>query len=316
MSQRLSYHQNVFDLLDYEPPVSAARLERLRALEREVGPLPAAVVDWYAREGVVAEGEESSERPTPLDWKADLWMTFTCFYQAGYITPVPLGAVCRGLRHAVELARAGWPWEGQFLDDSCALIDDRPYVILSSHGYGDFDFVLGLDGSDDPVVRVDIGGELHNDQSLFSEHVFGTISAGYLTEHTPTSIFARDDPGLADDLEEEEEEARPPAPTFDKPYVNGLWLRAPRGPFAAPLLDYLLDHFGEPAVANSADIIRHSYRGEGRLVRVTTDGELAAVWAHATDEARLAELARLLLPWADLRADTDAAEKVLAPQAS
>jgi hypothetical protein len=313
MRKRLSYHQNVFDLLGYEPPVSAARRKRLRALEKEVGPLPAAVGDWYAREGVVADGEiAGGERRTPADWKTDLWMTWTNFYQNGYLTPAPLGNFCNGLRRVATHP----PVEGAAEDttplssNDYSVVDGVPYVVLCRDGYGDFNYVLGLDGSDDPVVRVDLGGSLHEDRFRFSEHVFRTIAVGYLTEWTPTSIFGRDDEGLMDDFDDGfDEEAEPP--TFDKPYANGLWLRNPRAAFAAPLLDYLLEQLGEAEVARTSDVTRHEFRTASGLVRVTTDGELSALWAHAKDEAGLAELARLLLPWGELLADTDAARKVL-----
>jgi len=51
---RVSYHQNVFDLLDHEPRASAAALRQINECERRCGqPLPASLRDWYTTAGVV-----------------------------------------------------------------------------------------------------------------------------------------------------------------------------------------------------------------------------------------------------------------------
>src|SRR5688572_30211498 len=63
--QRVSYHQNVFDLLDVEPPASAEAVGMIEACEGRAGRrLPRSLRDWYTWEGVVPlrsrrRGEES-----------------------------------------------------------------------------------------------------------------------------------------------------------------------------------------------------------------------------------------------------------------
>lgn len=106
-----------------------------------------------------------------------------------------------------------------------------------------------------------------------------------------------------------------------QPHSNGLWLRVPDEPFQPPVIDFLIDRFGEPQrTPRPGGVTTYAYRPPGGTIRVTADepaltGGLSAWWVHADTPERLAELAELLLPWGTLRvtlrADTDPARDVL-----
>jgi hypothetical protein len=106
-----------------------------------------------------------------------------------------------------------------------------------------------------------------------------------------------------------------------KPYHNGLWLRSPAEPFQPPVIDFLIDHFGEPQrTPRPGNVTTFTFRPDGGTIRVTADeptltSALSAWWVHADTPDRLAEFAALLAPWGtlreSLRADTDPARAVL-----
>lgn len=108
---------------------------------------------------------------------------------------------------------------------------------------------------------------------------------------------------------------------LSRPYANGLWLRTPDEPFQPPIIDFLTDQFGEPErTPRPGDVTTYTFRPQCGVIRVTADhpaltGGLSAWWVHAETPGRLAEFARLLLPWGTLRetlrADTDPAREVL-----
>src|SRR5947209_4301104 len=91
------------------------------------------------------------------------------------------------------------------------------------------------------------------------------------------------------------------------PYHNGLWLRVPDEPFQPPVIDFLIDQFGEPQrTPRPGNVTTHTFRPPGGTIRVTADepaltGALSAWWVHAHTAERLAEFAELLLPWGTLR---------------
>jgi hypothetical protein len=100
-----------------------------------------------------------------------------------------------------------------------------------------------------------------------------------------------------------------------------LWLLSQDEPFQPPVIDFLTDHFGEPErTPRPGSVTTYTYRPEGGTIRVTADepaltGGLSAWWVHADTPERLAEFAKLLLPWGTLRetlrADTGSAWEVL-----
>src|SRR5262249_11954973 len=104
-------------------------------------------------------------------------------------------------------------------------------------------------------------------------------------------------------------------------FRNGLWLRTPDEPFQPPVIDFLTDLFGEPHRApRPGDVTTYTFQPGNGTIRVTADhpartGALSAWWVHADTPERLAEFARMLLPWGTLRdtlrADTDPAREVL-----
>jgi hypothetical protein len=174
---------------------------------------------------------------------------------------------------------------------------DQPDIFdLGSYNYLEFDGKLNeehveikLDHEDDPLTMP------HNEYGSwalpinFSDHIWFVVEA----EHVRS--------GLA--------QARP------------LWLRAKDEPFQPPVIDFLTDHFGEPErTPRPGDVTTYTFRPTGGTVRVTADepaltGGLSAWWVHADIAERLAEFARLLLPWGTLRdtlrADTAPAREVL-----
>jgi hypothetical protein len=72
------------------------------------------------------------------------------------------------------------------------------------------------------------------------------------------------------------------------------------------VIDYLIDHLDEPErIARPTGVTVYMFHPDGGSVRVTADapsvaGGLSAWWVHAETEDRLADLARLLLPWGTL----------------
>ena len=105
------------------------------------------------------------------------------------------------------------------------------------------------------------------------------------------------------------------------PLHNCPWLRSRDEPFQPPIVDFLIDRFGEPErTPRAGSVTTYAFRPSGGTIRVTADepaltGGLSAWWVHADTPERLAEFAELLLPWGTLRdtlrADTDPARDVL-----
>src|SRR2546428_12799685 len=107
---QVSCLQNVFDLLDYEPPMSAVALAAIEDTEARIGRrLPAALRDWYAGEGVVEVGlplEQWNVSPKdvwfPLPgpvwrrttaWTEQLWYNFVGAHECNSSVPDSLTAV-------------------------------------------------------------------------------------------------------------------------------------------------------------------------------------------------------------------------------
>ncbi len=179
-------------------------------------------------------------------------------------------------------------------------------VCVVDETQGVYSWRLELDGSDDPPVWNDDGApsdraEWYLVAATFSEFVADWFGGRYCRRW-------RARPGNA-----------PQGPYGV--HANGLWLRAPSEPFQPPVIDFLIDRFGEPErTPRAGNVTTYTYRPPGGTIRVTADqpaltGALSAWWVHAESPDRLAELAELLLSWGTLRetlrADTDPARKVL-----
>jgi len=296
-SSRVSYFQNVFDLLDYEPPVSPAALAAIEETEGRIGRrLPAALRDWYSREGVVEIGppvghwQTSESQPwfplpgpivhLPASWTQYLWYNFVGNSESSYSTPDSLTAVLAQIDGRVSLKGA----EARFVRFLVESYDQSGWVIERTGP--DDPPVWRCDGQPDPAAWARVADH-------FSWFVFVTIAHGYRCDTTPIACHP-------EDLYIDKPPTLPPAPP--KPYVNALWLRAPEEPFSAPVIRCLIDRLGEPErIERTAAVTTHTFHPEGGTVRVTADtpthaGPLSAWWVHAETADRLEDLARRLLP--------------------
>jgi|GEM_PF-6375761 len=287
---RVPYHQNVYDLLQLEPGESPEAARLIAEHEAKHGPLPASVREWYLVPNVVML------QPRPSEWHRQwelnhgkIWWDYS-----NQDPPVPLP---------------------NLLDDIARLKSrpDFPYVRILHENQGVVRWWLELNGSDDPPVWGD--NEQPEDPAVWtqtaetlSSFVVEWIALYYQRNWTPLSRNSSD-------------ARRRQATRFIKPYNNGLWLRTPDEPFQPPVIDFLIDQFGEPErTPRPGNVTTYNYYPAGGTIRVTADdptltGGLSAWWIHADAPERLAEFARLLLSWGTLhdtlRADTDPARKVL-----
>jgi hypothetical protein len=276
---RVSYHQNVFDLLDYEPLVSAAALRRIKACERRCGrPLPASLRDWYTTAGVVLlDGD-------PYGGEAGyLWHEYSNADHA-----VPLADVLRGF----ELVHAPRRYGQDLRRDGIRFRTGQRFVRVLIENQAVVRWWVEVNGSDDPPVWVDNESPRLNDwgqvSPTFSAFLFDWFAGYYKQDFTPLSHHYYRTRGRRPD--------RPPPP---KPYLNGLHLRAPREPaLLPPHIDYLIDHFDEgPHLAWPKGPTTYRFAVPDARLRVTTDGwrlkgGRSAWWLHADSAEALADLAR------------------------
>jgi hypothetical protein len=293
---RVSYHQNVFDLLDYEPPVSAAALKQIEGYERCCGkPLPASVRDWYMTAGVVPLGEGPET--------VSLWHEYS---NADH--PVPLAGMLRGF----ELATTPG---GRGQRDCCARFrTGERFVLLLIENQAVRNWWVRVDGSDDPPVWDDNGSprlsEWQRVAPSLSAFLFDWFAAYYTRPFTPLSYHH---------YRESADRTKPPPP---KAYLNGLYLRAPREPaLLPPHLDYLIDHLEEGRhLARPKGPITYHFTAPGARLHVTTDDWReedghSAWWLHADSAEALEQLAQHV--WRvgalaqALQADTNEAAPVL-----
>jgi len=244
-TSRVSYFQNVFDLLDYQPPVSPVALAAIEATEARIGRrLPAALRDWYSREGVVEigpavedwqveEGHVYSPLPgpgehNPATWTEQLWYNYVGNYESYYATPDSLTSVLAQIDGRVNIKGR----QGRFAR-----------VLIES--YDLIQWWVEWTGPDDPPVWCDVESDnpalWSRAADRFSDFVFNGIVDGYLHDSTPIACEGHD-PEMW--VGKNPPPNAPPAPP--KPYQNGLWLRAPEEPLAPPVLDYLSEQLGEP----------------------------------------------------------------------
>lgn len=147
----MSFHRNVYDLLDLSPPVSSQAVKAMERHELRYGRLPAAVREWYSVAGIVPLTERQATAPS-------IWGQYS-----NMDPPVPLSLV---------LHRA-------------ARLDDRPagrLVRIMGECQNVGDWRAEFDGSDDPPVwgydpyHRDPGEEFLPAAATFSEFVWNWIA--------------------------------------------------------------------------------------------------------------------------------------------
>jgi hypothetical protein len=275
---RVSYHQNVFDLLGHQPLVSAAALRQVKECERRCGqPLPASVRDWYSTASVVPlrgypeEGEDGY-----------LWHEYS---NADYT--VPLADVLRGFEFVHATGGLGGDVFGSYGVRSPT---GQRFVRVLIENQAVVRWWVELNSSDDPPVWVDNESSSPSDWGQvapsFSAFLFDWFAAYYTRDFTPLSINS---------YQQRANRVGPPPP---KPYLNGLYLRAPREPaILPPHIDYLIDQFEEgPRQERLRGPTTYPFTSPGARLRVTTDGWRlkdghSAWWLHADSAEALQDLA-------------------------
>jgi hypothetical protein len=294
--ERVSYHQNVFDLLDVQTAQVGRRL-RWRApneLEQWRG-LPASLREWYGCAAAVPESGQIGD---------DLWCDH--HYAAGY------------LWH--DFSDGDHPWSGDCLRRQLAGERVNGFAPLPGHLYvltariGGSSWLVERQG-DDPVVWRDNGSRTPADwtrEGPFSDFLFRWFAFFYKSEQTPLSG---------------RKGARGPAGPWafqPKKHLTGVWLRAPREPpLAPPLCDLLIDSFEDEERSTGPDgPARWCFRSPGMVLTVTTDSwddpaGHSAWWLHAETLPALEELARrvapVLGPGTVLRSAAQEGERALSP---
>ena len=310
-TSRIPYHQNLYDLLQIEPREVPGAIEVIRAWEeRERSYFPAVLTEWYVSECEIRYGTNLQHT-----WRislADLWTEFSNM-DGAYSLAQLLGSHNR--------PEHGWREPSGYQEEAYP----HPFFRLIQENQGNWVLFAYADGSDDPPVfstEGEYGGPWidpaqESDEEpgwrqigAFSEMLFRWFATYYIDEDfVPLSFNSHNaDPSRAG--------LAPP-----KPYRDGLWLRTPAEPLAAPIIDFLTEQFGEPERAlRPGNVTTYTYRPDGGTIRLTADDlayphPLSAWWIHTDTPERLAEFARLLVPWGTLhdtlRADTDAARAVL-----
>ncbi len=307
-ASRVPYHQNVYDLLLIEPSTIAGADAPIREWESRTGlRFPAALTELYTTEATIPCGVNAQD-----EWKlplVDVWYQYSNMEQ-----PTALDRV---------LDQRDRP------DRVQGKVDAGPYCLVQVENQGCWLLYARLTGEDDPPTHATDGGPFFyrdgeewtstawKPLGHFSELLFTWIKWFYFNleidgevdeSWVPIRFMGHSDEHLAS--------LAPP-----KPYANGHWLRSRDEPFQPPVIDFLIEQFGEPErTARPGDVTTYTFRPAGGTVRVTADepaltGALSAWWVHADTPDRLAEFARLLMPWGTfrdtLRADTDAARGVL-----
>jgi hypothetical protein len=291
--ERVSYHQNVFDLLGVERHHLDSRSWRGFHPEDLWRCLPASVREWYGYEAAVPGVGRIGE---------ELWRDH--HYAAGHLWhdfsdgdhPWSLACLCEQLQ--------GQPVNG------FSVLPDHLYVLTAR--IGGCNWLVERQG-DDPVVWRDNGSRMRarwTREGPFSDFLFRWFALFYRRDGTPLSG---------------RKGARGPGGPWafqPKKYLRGVWLRAPREqPLAPPLLDLLLDSFEEePRPAPADGPATYRFRGPAMTLTVTTDAwddpaGHSAWWLHAETPPALEELARrierALGPDSDLRAGSAEGEAVL-----
>jgi hypothetical protein len=281
--------------------------EPIRAWEQRTGyRFPLALMELYATEALIPSGVNGTE-PWVLPL-TEVWHQYS-----NLEPPIPLGEV---LNHTERPERV----DGD--------VEPGPYFFVQAENQGCWLIYVRATGEDDPPTYATDGGPFFFQTSgtvpddpwcyvgRFTEVLFNWFAFYYhrLEFEIPESFVPLK--FMSHVADPDSRHLAPP-----KPYRNGLWLRAPDEPFQPPVIDFLIDHFGEPQrTPRPGNVTTYTFHPEGGTIRITADepaltGGLSAWWVHAQRRERLAELARLVLPWGTLhqtlRADTDPAREVL-----
>ncbi len=283
----VSYHQNVFDLLDVELPVARDVVERLDGWERErLVSLPRALREWYSFSGAVPllDGSHFSVG------QGHLWSDFS---PANVVWPLErvLGRVEQALLRT------------SLIPVEC--------LTVATNGRTSRNWLVSIDEKSDPMVWED-GPRNPARWSLvgrFSDFVFEWIAGEYPKSGIPLSARSGYNGPVG------------PWSVRPKKYLEGLWLRAPREPaLLPPHIDQLIDTLQEDGREQRADgPTTYRFRLGSAWLKVTTDhwqqpDGHSAWWLHADSPDELEELARRVLRIADpgLRGFTEIAAHVLA----
>jgi hypothetical protein len=279
----VAYHQNVYDLLQLEPGQSPEAARLIAEHEAAHGPLPASLREWYLIPNVVLL------QTGPPEWQwansaGTIWYDFSNQDQ-----PRPLPDVLAAFANVRAMGNSR---------HICVLIENQSALA----------WWVELNGSDDPPVWHDNGGSGQLEEWRRVADTFSEFTTNWIGRHYHWQCRIRNRPGLQ--------------PLPNRPFANGLWLRTPAEPFTAPVIDYLTEQIDEPQrTPRPGNVTTYTFRPSGGTVRVTADepglaGGLSAWWLHAESPERLAELARLIVPFGTLRetlrADTDPGREVLA----
>lgn len=287
-TSRVPYHQNVYDLLSIEPGECPRAAVMIAAHEAKHGPLPASLREWYLQPNMVPI--EIPDDVEPHEFGAGtLWHDYL---------PHDMG----NRYHVRALREVLSNWDRTRRRGAGASAD-----VLSTWGYYTWTWAVMPDGTDDPPVWVtadalDPRAEPSKQQAAsFSEFLSDQFAEFY---EKGTSDFVDGHCGA------------------DPAHANGLWLRTPAEPFEPAVIDFLCEQLGEPErTPRPGDVTTFTFRLPDGILRVTADAPthaagLSAWWLHADTPERLAELARLVLPFGTLRdtlrADTEPARAVLA----
>jgi hypothetical protein len=299
-TSRIPYHQNVYDLIGVLGWEASPRETRMYdEWEQDTGlRFPDSLREAYAL-ALHLEGNfiaSLDERPT----LGALWR----FAEVDH-SVMRLGDV---LQHLPEL-HAG------YLEQPAA---PGIYFWIVAETQGCWQMYAQHDGSDDPSVYVTAWCFLDADEAFpLKWHSVGSFSNVLARSFVQASGI----PGRPPWGQWTEWDTSPLLEFVPVAYTNGLWLRTPAEPFEPAVIDYLAEQFDEPErTPRPGNVTTYTFRPPGGSIRVTADepglaGGLSAWWMHADTPQRLAELARLILPFGTLRealrADTEPARGVL-----
>jgi hypothetical protein len=188
--------------------------------------------------------------------------------------------------------------------------ENRRYALLIKENQFCCCWFVQLDGRDDPAVII---GDYRKEYGERTRDVVGQPCAASFSEFVFQWVWQM----FADNWLD-------PIWGHSWPnFVNGLWLRSPREEaLPNPVADFLYENLTgrEPDRDENGVLTYHYYSATQRL-RVTTDrndvlGGKSAWWLHADTEEDLYQLARLVIPWLNLRqtlsSETAPGKKVLA----
>lgn len=271
--RRVSYHQNVFDLLDVEPRISPEAARMVADWERRMRlTLPASVRDWYTLQDVVplTLGEEMTAE------YGYLWHDYS------------------NEDHPTALDRVLADWDAA---SRLGTSQDPGYVTVLEENQGCNQWIIRLGDEDDPPVWVDLETDNGRQWTIIAER-FSTFLMEWFWEsyqepwtpvsHNPSPVT---------------EPVHPRWPKRPKLYINGLWLRSPRDEaLLPPHVDYLIEQATEEPqqLPRGGGVTAYRFTLPEGHVRVTSDDHRnaegrSAWWLHAHSPEALTALARRVL---------------------